>query len=304
MALSPRSLLEAVSPPPHRHRWVILSVCMAVALLTAWWDHRLPGSVRLDALYFALVGVTAWYTGLWALTIAAVVVVFGLLPEMAADPTLTSGGPALWNTLGTATLYFAAAVLLSALRRSWQAEQQAARTDALTGLPNRRALAAALGAEVERARRYGTTFALAYMDLDGFKSVNDRYGHETGDRLIRWVGRRLSARTRYSDVAARLGGDEFAVLIPETDRHGATLLVDRLRAALAELFEEGGWEISVSTGLVVVEGEVPDTPDIIRRADNLMYESKRAGKGGVRVEATPAAPLRPGEPPPRPDTPS
>src|SRR5260221_899826 len=118
---------------------------------------------------------------------------------------------------------------LNALRRALES----ARIDHLTSLPNSRSFEAAAGREIERARRYRRPFTIAYLDVDGFKDVNDRQGHTSGDDLLRQIADTLRASVRRSDLAARLGGDEFAILLPETDVDAGKQAAKKVHDALS-----------------------------------------------------------------------
>ncbi|MGD2070300.1 MAG: GGDEF domain-containing protein [Gemmatimonadota bacterium] len=274
-------ITRAVTPPAHRWRWPIFLVCSALVVLTAWADRQAAAAVRLDALYFGIVAVTAWFTGPWSgAGVGFLAVALGVAGEMGGFSVAT----ALWNGAATLAIYLTAVFLLAALRRSWLDQQAAARTDPLTGLPNRRAFHGLLEVEVQRARRYGSAFAVAYLDLDGFKSVNDRYGHQAGDRALRAVGRVLSSELRDADTVARLGGDEFAMLLPETSLDGAVTLMERVGGRLRGALAREGWDgVTASVGVHAPGPSIPDPDEIIRRADDLMYEAKRSGKDRIRA---------------------
>ncbi|MCE9582250.1 MAG: GGDEF domain-containing protein [Planctomycetes bacterium] len=166
-----------------------------------------------------------------------------------------------------------------------QADRLAAmtRTDALTGLPNRRAFDEDLDREVFRAQREGIRLTLAFLDIDGFKPVNDRFGHDAGDALLRSVAAVLAHESRSgNDLAYRLGGDEFAVLMCGADSSAAREAVGRLR----ELALEGpgglkAFGADVSVGVVELNpGET--LSDFYKRADDAMYAVKRERKTSVR----------------------
>jgi diguanylate cyclase (GGDEF)-like protein len=152
-----------------------------------------------------------------------------------------------------------------------------AQTDPLTGLLNRRAFEERLRAEMERARRYGTSLALLVIDIDGFKKINDRHGHPAGDRALESLARALRAGSRGTDVAGRWGGDEFVWLAPETRCGEALELAERFRVAVGA----AGTELSVSIGVALGHRGLDDARVLEEAADAAMYEAKRAG--GNRV---------------------
>ena len=160
--------------------------------------------------------------------------------------------------------------------------------DALTGLPNRAMFMDLLGREVARARRNSEhRFALLYLDLDEFKAVNDRLGHQAGDQLLVAVADRLRACMRATDMAARLGGDEFAVLASDLAGPGeAERLGHRILEALGMPVLLGGERLSASAsiGVAVPSAPVPDAQDVIRQADAAMYRAKQRGKRRVEVQ--------------------
>ena len=162
--------------------------------------------------------------------------------------------------------------------------QQMATRDPLTGLCNRRALTERLTQSVSRSQRTGAPLALLFIDLDGFKRVNDRYGHAVGDEVLCEVARRLLSITRQADVVARLGGDEFVVLA-DTDVEIASVhtLCDRIMQALLPpcRIDEGEASVGASIGIALSPPAVSDAVELMRIADAAMYEAKRAGKGRV-----------------------
>jgi diguanylate cyclase (GGDEF)-like protein len=174
--------------------------------------------------------------------------------------------------------------LIAQLRRQINREHRLAHTDALTEIHNRRAFWAAATREIERCRRYRTPFALAYLDVDAFKSVNDRFGHQRGDDLLRAIADLLRVELREIDMVARLGGDEFAVLLPGADAAGTTGAAARLLAALRAMPERRTLGIDFSLGCVTVLDPPADVDSLVASADALMYEMKHSGPGQVRHE--------------------
>jgi diguanylate cyclase (GGDEF)-like protein len=161
--------------------------------------------------------------------------------------------------------------------------QQAA-TDGLTGLPNRRQLDVALAAEVGRVHRYGGYVSVAFADLDGFKRLNDDYGHATGDLVLREFAEVVRSTLRQADVGGRWGGEEFMLLLPETDVDGAINLADRVRRTLEArtILAADGTPLEVTASFGVATLHAGDAEvDLIAAADAALYEAKRQGKNCV-----------------------
>lgn len=170
-----------------------------------------------------------------------------------------------------------------------QVEQQA-RTDVLTGLPNRAALLLHLERELARVRRRGERLALVFLDLDGFKRVNDERGHEAGDALLVELARHLRTATRQEDLVARLAGDEFCVVLAGiADRDQAGQVADELRLFLAEALGPSG--VGVSLGVALAPEDGGDAAALLRAADLAMYADKTARNGdragGARPSSSP-----------------
>jgi diguanylate cyclase (GGDEF)-like protein/PAS domain S-box-containing protein len=157
--------------------------------------------------------------------------------------------------------------------------------DYLTGLPNRSLFEDRLEHAIERGRRGGTRIALAYLDLDGFKAVNDTAGHAAGDRLLQQVGSRLSCFLRGGDTVARLGGDEFAVLLEDVgDVDGALGAAKRITDLFVEPITVEGSDLKVgaSIGIAISSVDMETSEELVRQADVAMYAAKRLG--GYRYE--------------------
>jgi len=168
--------------------------------------------------------------------------------------------------------------------------ERLAHFDMLTGLPNRALLIDRLNQESARAKRGARPFAVLMFDLDGFKKVNDTWGHGAGDQVLRQVGTRARACVRASDTVGRLGGDEFLAILPETTLEGAQGVAEKLRAALREPYEvakETTANVGASVGIAVFPQHGTDAEDLQRAADGALYHSKREGKNRISVARTP-----------------
>lgn len=154
--------------------------------------------------------------------------------------------------------------------------------DALTGLPNRRLLLDRLHQAIAQASRRRKRVALVFFDVDGFKAINDRLGHLSGDKLLQGVAERLRSCLRAADTACRYGGDEFIVMLPETDgEQSATVVEQKIRAQLAAPYLVDGTMITVtlSIGTAVYPEDAMDHRDLIKLADAAMYRAKGNGGG-------------------------
>lgn len=160
---------------------------------------------------------------------------------------------------------------------------QLAMTDSLTHLPNRRALMER--AEQLLARRSGAPLALMMIDVDRFKLINDNYGHPAGDEVLRKTAELLSNRLRTQDLLGRYGGEEFCAIVPETDRDGAQMLAESLRAAIFNapfVTESGALSISISIGVALcAERDSRALKDMLVEADSALYSAKQAGRNRV-----------------------
>jgi len=165
-----------------------------------------------------------------------------------------------------------------------------ATTDALTSLKNRRAAAEALTAEIERAHRYERPLAIALFDIDHFKRINDDFGHEVGDNVLRSFARVLEKSARTTDVVGRWGGEEFLAIVHEADLEAASVFAERVRVGvaeanpLAEILEDrpaAVRPVTCSAGITVLHAD-DDADAFVRRADGALYEAKREGRDRVR----------------------
>jgi len=168
-------------------------------------------------------------------------------------------------------------------RGQLEVQRRLARTDALTGLPNRKALDERLVHELARARRHGTALALAIADIDHFKRVNDRYGHLAGDRALALLAGIITKRIRQSDFCARYGGEEFLILFPHTNTASAVQAVDEVRVFVESCdFSYRGEPVSLTASFGVTELTASDDgSSVVERADKALYAAKSAGRNTV-----------------------
>jgi diguanylate cyclase (GGDEF)-like protein len=174
------------------------------------------------------------------------------------------------------------------LGRHADALAELSETDALTTLLNARGFAQRLRAEIKRSKRYREPLSLLFLDLDGLKHINDRYGHRAGSEALRQVAEVIRGELRASDSGARWGGDEFTILAPNTDIAAAALFAERIRVRIAEHVTD--WPLTASIGVASLDnrnGSEPSDPAVLMRsADDALYEAKRRGKNTVVTAQT------------------
>ncbi len=177
------------------------------------------------------------------------------------------------------------AYLMEDLKRANADLEHLARTDELTGLYNQRYFRQRLLEETGRAARYGSPLACMFMDVDNFKSVNDRFGHLAGDGVLRELGARTLRSTRSSDIVARYGGEEIAILLPQTDYDGAVRQALRLLSTISGAPYPGlpgDIKITVSLGLAMFDkSTAADSEALLAKADAALYEAKARGKNRI-----------------------
>jgi len=230
-------------------------------------------------------------------SLAAVTLTRGILGAFFTElyPTLRSPHPV--NVFGAVLNHIALTLTTIGLLVGWHEEaehelRRQADTDGLTGLLNRRAWRVLAADAIAKARRDGQTAAVLMLDIDHFKAINDRWGHEAGDRALQTVAKVLRECARRNDLLCRYGGEEFCLLLVGVDDASVRDVDDRLRSALhRQATTETGTTLGFSSGLAVLRDDDADIQSLLRRADLALYEAKAAGRGRlIRFDEQRAAP--------------
>lgn len=259
--------------------WLLAFPVILLVVFIAWIEKSLSHQVKFSLLYFIPILAAARFFGVRVGVIASIAcAVITLVMDV-----FSAAKYAFWFipylNAGMILVVYVLAVLLDG---QYRRESQMARTDPLTGLLNRKAFFELLEAESERCKRYHRPVSIAYVDVDDFKRLNDKYGHTTGDRFLVTLARTLGKGSRTSDQVARLGGDEFAILMPETDENGAHAVLKRLNG-LAQIMNKHLFSVTLSIGLVTFHKAPENAEAMIAEADRLMYQSKQKGKNRIET---------------------
>ena len=253
----------------------------ALMLLVYWVNSITPPDARLGILYVIPVLLITWTEGIgWGTGIGLASIV---MREVVAWHQMPAETPLVWRLANALAYVAVVSVAMAGLQRLRRSQAELAKLviqDQLTNVLNARAFADRLAQELDRNRRYPHPLSLLYMDLDNFKVINDTHGHQTGDAVLRLVADAMRSSVRQADVVGRLGGDEFAVLLPETDAQLADAAAKRLVAGLRNVFK-GTPSVTASIGVVSCTATDASTDDLLRRADQAMYDAKRMGKDRV-----------------------
>jgi diguanylate cyclase (GGDEF)-like protein len=262
---------------------VLVLIGFALTGLIGIADFSTGYEMSFSVFYVLPVAMVTWLT---SSRLGLLTSLFGAVVWLVAD--LTSGHTyshpliPIWNTLIRLAFFVIITLLLSALKKATEREREFARVDNLTGAANPRFFYDLAQMEIDRFQRYRHPFTMAYLDLDNFKAVNDRFGHPTGDNVLRVVASSVRKHLRKTDVIARLGGDEFALLLPETNEGSARVALSKIHDGLLEEMRLENWPITFSIGVLTCNVAPPTTEELVRMADELMYSVKHEGKNSIR----------------------
>ena len=264
--------------------WIIAGLLLAAVI--GILDVLTGPNLSFEIFYLIPIAMTLWFAGKWpgifiAVVSAAIWVGDDLLHHAPQKDPFTY----YWNLSIKFTLFAIISIILPLFKNEWDREKELARTDYLTGLANKRCFYDLAEMEVRRDNRYNHPFTFAYLDIDNFKYVNDRMGHNAGDTLLQMVGQTLKKKLRAIDLVARLGGDEFVILLPETQSHAARIVIQRIHKELRDIAEKNEWPVTFSIGVATFVRPPESVPEMIKKADALMYAAKNSGKNVVKYES-------------------
>jgi len=242
-------------------------------------------NVELEALFLAPIAIVAWaYPRRFSLLFALAVTVLAALSD--AGIRRYPAPQLAFEFAVHAAVFLSAAFVVNLLADLLSQQTHRARFDALTDSANAERFREFAALELDRSKRYNRPVTVAFVDLDNFKMVNDRYGHLAGDEALRSMAGLMREHLRGTDVVGRLGGDEFGILMPETGEDEARAVLERVRARIAERAAAMGWPITASIGAAATCGAGRDvrSEDVLARADNAMYRVKSSSKDDVCIE--------------------
>ncbi len=264
----------------------VLVVALLFVGLIGWVDYLTGVELRIYPLYFLPVAMVSWSSGSSSgYAVASLCAAVWLGSNWGAGMASYSAFINIFNTVVQLIAFVTIAGLVSGYRGVLAKEQLLARIDPLTHLLNKRGLADRAEVEIARSRRSGSSTAIALIDLDNFKHVNDTKGHAAGDAILADVGAVLKRRLRRTDIGARVGGDEFVIIMADADEPGVANVLGQILNDIASAAFARDMQVTSSIGACVFQRIPTGLDEMLRRADQLMYESKHAGGNRITLKA-------------------
>ncbi len=254
----------------------------ALMILVASLDYWTGQEIAWALFYLIPVSLVSWFTD----KRLGIIVSIGsaavwLIVDIASSRTYSHPLIEFWNAFSRLGFFLVVTWLLSSLKMAMSRERELSHIDYMTGAVNSRFFISLVQKEIDRCNRYKHPFTIAYVDLDNFKTVNDRFGHHTGDGVLRTVTDCIREHLRKTDIVARMGGDEFAILLLETGEEGAKVVVSKIQLGLLEEMGRNSWPVTFSIGVLTCVTAPRAVDEMIMMADNLMYSVKHGSKNGV-----------------------
>lgn len=268
-----------------RSRVFLVMVNFIMVLLIGFFDYRTGVELNVAILYLVPICIITWYIGeIIGIVTADLCAGAFLASDLIGRHAYSSNLISCWNAFMYLVFFSVVAFILARLKKTLQREKNLARIDFLTDIPNLKGFYEFGEREIEKCKRYKRKLSIAYIDCDNFKQVNDTYGHEAGDRLLKLVAETIQDSIRNTDLAARLGGDEFVVMLDETGIDTVHHVLDRVNKNLKAAVKSQNYNVTFSVGVAIFDN-VPETLDeAVKKADELMYTVKKTGKNKVKYQ--------------------
>lgn len=244
-------------------------------------DFVIGHEFSFSLFYLFPIVLVTWFLGRnYGLAISFIAAVTWHLADIMSGHIYSLPVIAYWNAIIRFGFFSTVSMLLPALKEL-EYEKETSRTDHLTGISNRRHFFEILQSQLNLSQRYKRPFTIVYIDLDGFKMVNDTFGHQIGDKVLCAFVNQAKHQLRKTDSIARLGGDEFVLLLPEIDKDEAKETVSRIQSALLGEMQKNQWAVTFSIGVLTYQDGEVTADNLIKQADDLMYSVKQNGKNAI-----------------------
>jgi len=261
----------------------LVTTGFAFIVVIGFFDFLTGYEFSFSLFYILPISLIAWASNQKISLLASVVsAIVWLVAEVLSGNSYSNSFSFLWNTIIRSGLFFIVALLLLELRNLLNQERKFASTDYLTTAVNSRHFDEIFQDEINRSQRNHHPFTVAYVDVDDFKYINDHFGHDTGDNLLRLLVTSIKESIRKTDTIGRLGGDEFVILLPETDEEAAIAAFTKIQLVLADKMKSNDFFVTFSIGVLTCVIPANSTLELVRLADELMYLVKISEKNNIR----------------------
>jgi diguanylate cyclase (GGDEF)-like protein len=266
-------------------KWHLITLGFAIVVLVGVIDHITGPELFVSIFYLLPIFLVTWFTERWmGVTISIVSAITWLITDFTAGHAYSYPAIPYWNMIVRLGTFLIMTLILSALKKALEHEKELARTDPLTGVANGRYFITLADMEINRARRYKHSFTVVYIDLDNFKTVNDHFGHSTGDALLRSVAHTIRNNIRATDIVGRLGGDEFAILLPETGPEPAEVITRKVQKVNLDVMQKNEWPVTFSIGVVTFVSPPSTVDEMLKISDGVMYAAKKTNKNAIKYK--------------------
>jgi diguanylate cyclase (GGDEF)-like protein len=258
-----------------------LFLLFVIALL----DYLTGYELAFSLFYVIPIAMVTWRTnGKFGIGFSIISASLWLIVDVLSGATYSNAFIYLWNSI-IRFGFFTLTVILIRLTGTLEQERMFARTDFVTGTINTRFFHVLAQQEIDRSIRSQVPITVAFMDVDNFKSINDLFGHTTGDKVLGAIAECMQRCLRKTDLVARVGGDEFAILLPEVDISTAKTVITKMHRKLLEEMQKNGWPVTFSTGVLTFTKPPGSVDEVLSVADGLMYSVKNSGKNNISYAA-------------------
>ncbi|MBN2121067.1 MAG: GGDEF domain-containing protein [Candidatus Omnitrophica bacterium] len=271
-----KNVIEYLEKQP---KFFVISLGVVMLAIIGIFDYLTGYKLGLSIFYLLPIVMVTWTNGRnnGLLMCVAGAIVWLIADTMARLPDVNHT-IVHWNAGIRLGYFLIIAYMLSKLKTVLTLQRQLAKIDYLTQLVNSRFFYELASMELNRMLRHKRTFSAAYIDIDNFKVINDTFGHETGNALLKSTAQVIKNSSRKTDIVARLGGDEFIILMPETNREQAQILINRVQKNLNNFIRQNECLVTFSIGVVIYTQAPSSIDELISLADSQMYVSKKSGK--------------------------
>ncbi|MCJ7434199.1 MAG: GGDEF domain-containing protein [Anaerolineales bacterium] len=254
---------------------------LALLGIVVFLDYFTGNELSFSFFYLIPIAILSWVTNSKAgIAISFFSAGIWLTADIASGARYSSPTIYFWNTM-IRFCFFLLIILLIRVAKALELEKRIARTDYLTGAVTTRFFSEIMQMEIDRSIRYQHQLTIAFIDIDNFKTINDRFGHSVGDKVLEKVAWAMQKYLRKTDIVARVGGDEFAILLPEAGADVARSAISKMQHGLHNEMQANHWPVTFSIGVMTFNTPPDSADEMLNIADKIMYSVKNSGKNNI-----------------------